>query len=418
MLRRLTCLLVLLFQLRAQNASFPLESVSLEGTTLSKEFVLEIAGLRIGSSVDKAAIETACAKLRDSGIFQSITYRYAPGPKRGFALTLLVADQSMLTEATLDFPGVDENALWQWVASQYPAFNHKVPGNEAAQQFIAKKIEAHLGAQLEGQHVAARMEEELYPRRRMLVSFQPETLPQVAAMTFTGQHELTSEELAGLLKKIVGDRGYTERGFRELVEFNLRRAYEEHGMYRVRFPSITSQKVSPTSLAFTTTIEEGLKFTLGEVQFVGDNLPLDAMVKAAKFKKGEIANWTQIQQCVRDSEIPLKRTGYLDASGRPERLLHDNERVIEVKVSFALGPLYHFGQLRLTGLTASQEAQARKLWKLQPGDPLDYAYPSDFLRTFFQSVDSRQFAKFNAAMAKGGGDHTMDFNLTFEPKAK
>jgi hypothetical protein len=205
-----------------------------EGAALSKESLLEIAGLRIGALVDKAAIELACARLRDSGILQSINYRYAPGPKRGFALTLIIAGHDSLADATLDFPGIDEPALWQWLVSQYPSFNHKVPGNEAAQQFIAKKLEAHLGPRLEGQHVVARMEDELFPRRRIIVSFQPETLPQISAMTFAGQHELTSEELVSLLKKIVADRGYTDRHFREIVELNLRRAYEEHGMYRVR----------------------------------------------------------------------------------------------------------------------------------------------------------------------------------------
>jgi hypothetical protein len=94
--------------------------------------------LRIGALVDKAAIELACARLRDSGILQSISYRYAPGPKRGFALTLIIAGHDSLADATLDFPGIDEPALWQWLVSQYPSFNHKVPGNEAAQQFIAK----------------------------------------------------------------------------------------------------------------------------------------------------------------------------------------------------------------------------------------------------------------------------------------
>jgi outer membrane protein assembly factor BamA len=418
MLRRLTCLLALLLPIQAQNASFPLESVSLEGTTLSKQTVIEIAGLRIGALVDKTAIERACEKLRDSGMFQSITYRYAPGPKRGYALTLIIADHESLADSTLDFPGIDDNALWQWLVSQYPAFNHKVPGNDAAQQFIAKKIEAHLGPQLEGQRVVARMDADLFPRRRMVVSFQPETLPQVAAMIFSGQHELTSDELASLIRKIVAARGYTDRYFREIVELNLRRAYEEHGMYRVRFSNITAQKTSASSVAVTTTIEEGMKFKLGEVQLIGDNLPIDAMVKSGKFKKGQIANWTEIEQCVRDSELPLKRTGYFDAAGRPERILHDNEQLIYVKVSFVLGPFYRVGQLRVTGLTPALETQARKVWKLQPGDPYDYDYPGDFLRAFFHSVDSRQFAKYNVLAAKSSGDHVIDFNLVFEPKAK
>jgi outer membrane protein assembly factor BamA len=335
MLRKLICLLVFLSRMQAQNASVPLESVSLQGTTLSKEFVLEIAGLRIGAPVDKAAIETACLKLKESGIFESIAYRYAPGPKHGYALILTVADQGSLTDATLDFPGIDENQLWQWLVSQYPPFNHKVPGNDGAQQFIAKKLEEHLGPRLEGQHVVARLEAELIPPRRMIVSFQPETLPHIASMYFTGGQELTSEELGNLIQKVVATRGYTDRHFREAVELNLRRAYEEHGMYRVRFPSITAQKASASSVVVATAVEEGPKFTLGDVQLVGDNLPIDAMLKAAKFRKGQIANWTDIQQRIWELEKPLKRTGYFDATANPERIFHDDQHVLDIKPAFS-----------------------------------------------------------------------------------
>lgn len=33
---------------------------------------------------------------------------------------------------------------------------------------------------------------------------------------------------------------------------------------------------------------------------------------------------------------------------------------------------------------------------------------------FFQSVDARQFRKFDAKMQKGSGDHVMEFTLIFE----
>lgn len=377
--------------------------------------VLEIAGLHIGSPVDKAAIEAGCTKLKDSGLFESINYRYAPGPKHGYALTLELIDQSSLSNAAIDVPGIDENESWQWLVSRYPSFDHKVPGAGDAQRFLATKLEEHLGAKLEGQHIVVRMESDL-ATHKTIVSFQPETLPRIASLTFTGQSELTSAELAGLMQKIVADQGYTDRRFREIVELNLRRAYEEHGMYRVKFPGITSQKASGSTVAVTTAIEEGAKYTLGDVQLVGDKLPVDAMLKAGKFRKGEVANWTEIQSGIWDLEKPLKRTGYFDARAKPERIFHDDQHVLDIKLSFYMGPFYRFEELRITGLTPALETRARKMWTLQQGDPFDYDYPRDFFKAFFQSVDSRQFKKFGATMHKGLGEHVMDFTLTFEPK--
>jgi hypothetical protein len=55
-----------------------------------------------------------------------------------------------------------------------------------------------------------------------------------------------------------------------------------------------------------------------------------------------------------------------------------------------MGPFYRVGQAPERA-HAALEAHARKMWKLQPGDPYDYEYPREFLRAFLQSVDPRQF---------------------------
>ena len=104
--------------LHAQDTPYPLESVSVEGTKISRATVLEIAGLRIGAPVNKAAIEQACGRLQESGIFQAIDYHYAPGPKHGYVLTLKLTDPGSLSEAAIDIPGIDENEVWQWLASR------------------------------------------------------------------------------------------------------------------------------------------------------------------------------------------------------------------------------------------------------------------------------------------------------------
>ena len=397
-------------------AQTALHSVSIDGTSLSKDFVLEIAGLHIGAPIEKAGIEAACEKLRDSGIFSSIDYRYTEDAEHNFALILTVRDQGSLSDATIDVPGIDESEAWVWLASRYASFNRKVPGNDAAWQFIAAKLEQHLGAKLEGQHLVARMEAELMPRRRTIVSFQPETLPRIASLAFSGEHELTAAELSSLVVQAVGDRGFIERHFREAIEMNLRPAYEKHGMYRVRFPSITVRKTSPSSVVVTTTVEEGPQYTLGDVQFVGERLPVDAMFQAAQFKKGEVANWAEIQRGIWDAERPVRRSGYMAARADPQRIFQDDRHVLDLRIPFVLGPLYRFGKLTVTGLTASTEEQMRKQWKLQPGDPFDPGYGRDFLNEWVRSVNDRTFKRFNVKTSNGSGPNVMDFELVFEPR--
>jgi len=408
------CLALVLAGICAQEASFPLESVAIEGSRMPKETVLEITGFRLGAPINKAAIEKGCTKLRDSGIFQDIDYRYGPGPKHGYIVTLTLSDQSGLAEAAIDIPGADEDEIWRWLSSKYPAFDRKVPGDDAAQQFLARQIETHAGAKLKGQPLVAKMETEFVPRRRLVISFQSAILPRITAMSFTGNQELASAELARIMQKVAAGEGYTDRRFRGFTELNLRPAYEEHGMYRVKFPGITAQNVDASSVAVTVTIEEGQKFNLGETNIIGNDLPIGAMRSAAGFKKGKLANWTEIQKSIWDMEKPVKRTGYTDATARPERVLHDDERILELNISFYKGPLYHFGQLRIVGLSPDLEGKARRAWKLESRSPYDYAYAGDFLREFSKSVDFRQFKKYDVKAQKGSGDHVVDVTLLFE----
>src|SRR4249920_747828 len=80
----------------AQDVVIPLESVATEGSTIPAAVVLEMAGLKLDEPIDKAGIEQACQKLQESGLYASISYRYAPGPKKGYVLTLVLADQAPL----------------------------------------------------------------------------------------------------------------------------------------------------------------------------------------------------------------------------------------------------------------------------------------------------------------------------------
>ena len=413
-MRKLVLLPLLAAALSAAETTYPLESVTIEGSRVSRDIVLELSGLRMGAPTNKETIEQACKKLEDTGVFSSIQYSYAPGPHNGFAVTLSLVDQSGLVAATLDLPGVDDAETWRWIESRFPAFDHKIPGADAAQQYMAKSIEQHCLDKLHGQHVVARQESDA---GRSMVSFQPEVLPRVAEMTFNGQHEFTSDELSRILQKVVsGSEGYMARTFRQFVELNLRPAYENHGMYRVKFPSISMKELDANSVAVATTVEEGPKYSLGDVQLTGDNLPVDEMMSVAAFPKGKLANWMEINNGVQKSEAPVRRAGYLQVSSSPERIFDDANHVLGLKVVYRKGPLFHFGNVIFTGFPPDLEAKARKMWQLQPGQPYDNTYPGTFLNTLIRTPDFRNGRRYGSKAQAGTGEHVMDVVITSESK--
>lgn len=400
--------------LLAQSDAFPLESVTIEGSEISKPVVLEIAGLRLTAPINKAGIDEACRKLQESGIFASIGYRYAPGPNQGYALTLTLADQSPMAAASIDVPGVDDQEPWQWLAKKFGRFNRQIPEAETAQKYLAAELERHLGGQLRGQRLTVRILTDL-ATRAMTLSFQPEVLPRIRAVTFKGNQAVPSAALSSVLEKVLASTEYTGRGFAAAVELNLRPLYEQHGYYRVQFvpsrPEWTDGGVS-----VTVAITEGETFRLRKVDVVGDELSVDAMLSAAKFPNGELADWKRIQQGIWDLERVLKRRGFLDTIASPERILDDQNRTLDLRLRINKGPLYRFGELRIAGLSADLEGKARRQWKLKAGDALDVGYPNTFMEGFAQTVDLQRFRKAAAAIETGAGDHVIDVKLTFEPR--
>ena len=115
-----------------------------------------------------------------------------------------------MSAASIDIPGVDEREVWQWLMVKFPAFDRKIPADDAAQQVIARQIEWHLGAKLNGQKVVAKMESDLRARTSV-VSFQPEHLPRIESMTFVGVKEMTQDQARAVMQKVTVDRGYTDR---------------------------------------------------------------------------------------------------------------------------------------------------------------------------------------------------------------
>src|SRR5579864_2665867 len=325
-------LLLLLCQgsVAAQNAAYPLESVKIEGSSIPQPVILEIANLRLAAPIEKGSIERACKTLEESGLFASISYRYAPGPNKGYALTLVLADQNPLAAATIDVPGADEDEAWRWLSTKFGRFDRQAPQADAGQRFLAGELERHLGTGMRGQHLTVRMENDLRVRT-LTLSFQPETLPPVQSVAFTGNQAVGGIELDSALKKVVANMDYTARKFAAAVDLNLRAVYEEHGLYRVQFKPSAPQW-SGSGVALSVAITEGPPYQLGKVEIAGDNLPLDAMASAAKLTVGKLANWKQIQQSIWEMEKVVKRTGFFEATAAPDRSYNDEARILDLRV--------------------------------------------------------------------------------------
>jgi outer membrane protein assembly factor BamA len=129
----------------------------------------------------------------------------------------------------------------------------------------------------------------------------------------------------------------------------------------VKFVSVTTQPVSPTAVAVSTQIEEGIAYRLGDVRVAGEGVDSAALLKAAKLPIGKLANWKETRAGVAEAQGLLRRDGYLRAVALPERSFRNDTGTVDLVIEVTRGPQFRFGQLRIRGLDSARNQGAQAL---------------------------------------------------------
>jgi len=161
-------------------------------------------------------------------------------------------------------------------------------------------------------------------------------------------------------------------------------------------------------------VEEGPSFELGDVAI--DNkteVKSTELLKLGDFKKGDLANFDQVNEGVERIKKRLRRQGYMRASATVERKVNDENKTVDLVVHINEGSQFVFGKLNIEGLDLHGEAAIKKLWSLKEGKPFNAEYPDYFLvqvqeRGLFDNLN-----KTRSAIAINEKEHTVDVTLSF-----
>jgi outer membrane protein assembly factor BamA len=384
---------VTLVLLSASSVAFAqgrLAEVHVSGTSRPTAAVLSAAGLKIGQAVAPKDLDSACRSLMDSGFFRAASYKYqsrASATGVSYSLSFDLTDESSLVPVVLDIPNADQEQLWTQFKAADPLLDKQMPDTDGAERYYRHALEQLLAKSGSPQPLIAKREADL-TRHQMIVVFRPAKLPKLRQITFEGNHAIDSATLENTIHKVAIGEDYSDREFRLVVESNLTAKYEELGYLQVRFPKITAVPQGPDSIAASVTVEEGRSWKLGDVQLAGDNLPADQMVRAGKFRKGEVANWKEIQISIARSFQVLRADGYLSPHGNPNRIFHDETGMVDLRVDVQRGARFYFGTLEIQGLNAKEIETAQDMWELRPGAPLDGPYLDDYVGKVFSLAHS------------------------------
>jgi hypothetical protein len=122
-----------------------IEKLTVQGTRFPARSIEILTGLRPGLQIDESAVRKAIADMLESGLVRSVDYNYESlqDPHR-VTLELDIIDETPLLPASIEIPGVDSEAVWQYLESLDPLFTREMPRTQKALRFYIRAISDYL----------------------------------------------------------------------------------------------------------------------------------------------------------------------------------------------------------------------------------------------------------------------------------
>jgi outer membrane protein assembly factor BamA len=329
--------------------------------------------------VIRTDFDQARRRLLATGAFQSVAYEFKPSmdAKGVDGLIHVVEVEYWFPYRFEDLPASDE-ALRAMLRKQESILGDRIPATKEVIDRYTDAIHEFLGGKVE---VVGKVMSDV-PDQPAIVFRPPSARPNIAEVHFVGNEVLPAAALVHSLTPVAVGVPYSDATMQELLDSSTRLMYEERGRVGVTFPKlevVKSAKVDGVSV--TITVKEGDSYNLGSVKVLG--VPPDeeySIRNIAKWRSGDIANLELIRDGAKKIADRLKNDGYLNASAKTDRTVHENNHTVDAVITVTPGSQYRMGKLTIEGLDLLTEPQIRKAWIMNPGAAYQPDYPDRFLK--------------------------------------
>ena len=374
-----------LFAQQKKNAApapavFPLEALRVEGNQkLTVDKILAVAALKIGEPVIRTDFDQARKRLTATGAFQSVAYEFKPSmDAKGVDGVLRVVEAEYWFPYQFEDLPASEEALRAMLRKQEPILDDRIPATKEVVDRYTAAIEEFLGGKVK---VTGKVISDV-PDHPTIVFRPPTPRPNIAEVHFTGNEILPTSALINSLAPVAVGVPYSDATMQELLDASVRSLYEGRGRVGVSFPKVVVEKAPKVDgVSVTITVKEGVSYNLGAVKVTG--LPADqadGIKNLSNWRSGDIANLEEVRLAATRIAGRLRNNGYLHATAKMERTIHENDHTVDAQIVVTAGPQYHFGKLTIEGLDVLAEPQIRKAWTMTPGSPYRPDYADQFLK--------------------------------------
>ena len=283
----------------AASARWPIESVAIEGNrNYTREQILATLGLRIGQAAGRPEFEAARERLVASGAFETVSYKFVPGPNQGYAATFQVTEVQQVYPVQFEGLHVSLKDLEAALRAKEPLFSSgSLPATQPVLERYSKWVQDYLAKMGVEEKIAAMVTPST--PGDYAIEFRPaRNLPAVAQVTFEGNQVVQQNILREAVGAVAIGTPYTEDTFRQLLNGSVRPVYEKRGRVRVSFPKIRTEPAKDVQgLNVFVTVDEGQSYELGKVAIEGPSpIQPEELLKAGDFKPGDVANIDRVTE--------------------------------------------------------------------------------------------------------------------------
>jgi outer membrane protein insertion porin family len=396
---------------------WPIESLTVEGNhNYTKDQILAVTGLKLKQLAGKDEFEAARDRLVATGVFETVGYKFAPASgKNGYAASFQVIEVAQTYPLRFDRLGVPDKDLTAWLREKDPLFAPRLAATKQVLERYTKWVQEYVTAHGSKDTVVAKMTP--LEADQFVILFRPvRPEPAVAEVSFEGNQVVPTSALRKAIAEVAVGSPYNEERFHQYLDAAVRALYDARGRVRVKFTNIAvSNAKDVEGLAIKVTLDEGDSYDLGNVSLEGaPDFDSGVLLKAGKFKPGDLANFDDIGQGVDRVKKKLAHEGFLRNQIDIVRHIDDGKKTVDVVLRVTEGPQYMQGALKINGLDLDGESAVRKFWTLKEGKPFDPEYPNYFLKRVREEGMFDNLGETTADTTMNDKAHTVDVTLNFK----
>jgi outer membrane protein assembly factor BamA len=366
--------------------SYHLARIEVSGLkTIPAPRVLAMCGLRANTLVTQRDVETAAARLLESGLFSAVSHRYRM-QGYGLIVTFVVEEAAWSTPIVFDnFLGYTDQQLIDAIGATVPFFRGSAPESPVILGRIASAAQAFVRTTDPGATVTylPASETSSEPRRYRLILQRPGRRTAICEVEIRG---LPGEQLDDARAKAATMIGadYSLDFIGQHARLNVLPVCHRDGRYLAKIASVSAQPAARPgcagNVAVTVEVAPGPRYTWGSIDYSGASAvgPAD-LAALVGVKTGDLADIDRLDDGLERVKTRFRHSGYLGIQVFADGTVSEATHTVAYRVTIVQGPRFRFRSLAVRGLEADLTSRILARSTLTPGQFYDGAYLQQFV---------------------------------------